>query len=100
MTQLESTKTETQKYCYRLAIYAYGGECKIGTIDSEIASYWQNEGNEFFEEYMKGSSYERDELNKEHQIPENYQDLPDWYDLDDICCNDKRRPFCNTHIRI
>ena len=85
MTQLESTKTETQKYCYRLAIYAYGGEYKIGTIDSEIASYWQNEGNEFFEEYMLGSSYERDELNKEHQIPENCQDLPDWYDLDDIC---------------
>lgn len=85
MTQLESAKTETQKYCYCLAIYAYGGEFKIGTIDSEIASYWQNEGNEFFEEYIQARSSERDELNKEHQIPENYQDLPDWYDLDDIC---------------
>jgi hypothetical protein len=86
MTQLESAKTETQKYCYRLAIYGYGGECKIGTIDSEIATYWQNEGSEFFEEYVQASSYEREELNKEHSIPENCQDLPeDWYDFDDIC---------------
>ena len=86
MTQLESAKTETQKYCYRLVIYGYGGECKIGTIDNEIAAYWQNEGNQFFEDYVKASSYERDELNKEHSIPKNCQDLPeDWYDFDDIC---------------
>ena len=85
MTQLESTKTETQKYCYRLAIYGYGGECKIGTIDSKIASYWQNKGNEFFNDYITGCSFEREELNKKHSIPENYQDLPDWYDLEDIC---------------
>ena len=86
MTQLESTKTETQKYCYRIAIYGYGGEYKVGTLDSEIAAYWQNEGNEIFAEYVQASSYEREELNKIHSIPENCQDLPeDWYDFDDIC---------------
>lgn len=86
MTQLESTMTETQKYCYRIAIYGYGGEYKVGTLDSEIAAYWQNEGNELFAEYVQASSYEREELNKIHSIPENCQDLPeDWYDFDDIC---------------
>ena len=86
MTLLESTMTETQKYCYRIAIYGYGGEYKVGTLDSGIAEYWQNEGNELFAEYVQASSYEREELNKIHSIPENCQDLPeDWYDFDDIC---------------
>ena len=86
MTQLESTKTETQKYCYRLAIWGYGGEYKVGTLDTEIAAYWQNMGMELFSEYVQASSYEREELNKIHSIPENCQDLPeDWYDFDDIC---------------
>ena len=86
MTQLESTKTETQKYCYRIAIYGYGGEYKVGTLNTEIGAYWQKMGNELFSEYVQASSYEREELNKIHSIPENCQDLPeDWYDFDQIC---------------
>lgn len=85
MTQLESTNTKTENYCYRLEIFGYGGECKIGTIDGDIAPFWQEKGNEFFRDYILSRREEREELNKEYSIPEKCQNLPeDWYDLEDI----------------
>ena len=84
MTKLESTKPMTKIYSYELAIWGYGGEHHIGILENDMAKYWLNEGKEFFEDYLKASGSWREPLINEHKIPEEYQDLPDWYDFDNF----------------
>ena len=83
-SEVESTKPINKTYSYELAIWGHGGEHHIGVLENDMAKYWLNEGKEFFEDYLKASSSWREPLIDEHKIPEEYQDLPDWYDFDDF----------------
>ncbi len=81
MTQLESTKQTTKTFNFSIEIYGHGGEHTIGTVSNEIASYWQTDGEEFFEEYM--FSWDKPELIEEYKIPEKFH-LQDWNELDNL----------------
>ena len=83
MTQIESAKPSIQIHNFSLKIFGCGGEHTIGTISNAIASYWQTEGEEFFEEYM--FSWDKPEVVEEYKIPEKFQlQKKDWSELDDL----------------
>jgi hypothetical protein len=66
---------------YRFTISRYGGETVMGTVTREQYEYWKDRDEEL-QEYVMG--FDREEYEKEHNIPDEARFLGDWYEQDNV----------------
>ena len=66
---------------YKFSISRYGGETVMGTVTREQYEYWKERDNEL-QEYVMG--FDREEYEKEHDVPEEAKFKGDWYEQDNV----------------
>jgi hypothetical protein len=66
---------------YKFSIGRYGGETVMGTITREQYEYWKDRDDEL-QEYVMG--FDREEYEREHNIPDEAKFSGDWYEQDNV----------------
>jgi hypothetical protein len=66
---------------YKFSLSRYGGETVMGTVTREQYEYWKDRDDEL-QEYIMG--FDREEYEKEHDVPEEAKFTGDWYEQDNV----------------
>ena len=66
---------------YKFSIQRYGGETVVGTITPYQYHYWKNRESELTD-YLMG--FDRENFEKEHNLPQEARFARDWYENDDV----------------
>ena len=66
---------------YKFGIQRYGGETVVGTITPYQYHYWKSREHELTD-YLMG--FDRENFEKEHNLPQEARFARDWYENDDV----------------